>query len=539
MSKRVKRAAAAALMLLAVSPAASAAGLGRLTVLSALGQPFRAEVDLVSVKKDELTSLNARLASPDAFRQADLPYTAYVSNLKLSIDKRPNGDPYLRVTSSQPLNEPFIDFLVELYSGTGRLVRAYTALVDPPVIQEGTQAGATAEPDATAAGSEAPSEIRPLPAPTEIQPQPPAPEAPAASAAGPETGALAESPAPVRPEPMPLQREVTPPEGGTIAPAQPPLATDEGGGEYGPVKRGDTLSRIAREHLPADVTLNQMLVLLFRNNPDAFVGKNMNRLKTGKVIRLPEASEFDSLTPQAARKEVRVQAANWNAYRERLAAMASGAEPADEAMDRTASGKVTTAVEEPGAPTKESPQDVLKLSKGEPAKPGPAAATEPGAPSQARVRSLEEEVAAKGKEVREANDRIAQLEKQIKDMQALLEMKSKGMADLQKGAPKVGHLLHRNPPGRRKCPRPNPNRWCRRRRPARRRPRRSHPGPPETWCRLQASPVPWPKRLPPGLPNRRRPPPSRSPSSCPRRPRRLRASSTNCSETRWRWVRVP
>ena len=96
------------------------------------------------------------------------------------------------------------------------------------------------------------------------------------------------------------------------------------------VKRGDTLSKIAKEYKPDDVTLEQMLVLLYRNNKDAFVSNNMNRLKTGKVLSIPDPSEASGIPVKEARKEVRLQVADFNAYRERLAAAAGQAMPAPE-----------------------------------------------------------------------------------------------------------------------------------------------------------------------------------------------------------------
>ncbi len=205
---------------------------------------------------------------------------------------------------------------------------------------------------------------------------------------------------------------------------------------YGPVTLGDTLANIARATKPADVSLEQMLVLLFRGNPGAFAGKNMNRLKTGKIIKLPSADQYGSITPADARKEVLVQARDWNAYREKLAVKAEEATPAAESAEQAAAGKVTAKVEDEAAAVKEQPKEVLKLSQNEPA----AAAA--GAPSgdaktgqgAARVRALEEELAARDKAVKDANERIGKLEKTIKDLQALLEIKNKGMADLQKPA---------------------------------------------------------------------------------------------------------
>ena len=389
--KSLVRAIAFAMALGAWSSATYAAGLGKLNVVSSLGQSFRAEIDLVLVKKEEASSLAVKLASPDAFKQADLPFTAYVSGLKLSVEKRPNGDPYVKVSSYQPLNEPFIDFLVELSWTSGRLVRAYTALVDPPTIT-----------DVEAA----------KPAP-EVRAAPPAPEPKAEPApAKPAAGAIEAAPAERAP---------------AAASASTPPAKSATGAEV-KVKRGDTLEKIGQAHKPADVSLEQMLVMLYRDNADAFVGKNMNRLRAGRILRLPDSAELASIAPADAHKEVRIQAADWNAYRDRLAAAVGGAPAGEAGAGRTAAGSVTTKVEDKIPAPPEAPREVLKLSKGEPGKAG-APATDGD-----RVRSLEEEVAAKDKAVGEANMRVAALEKTVKDMQSLLEMKSKGGTNVVKPA---------------------------------------------------------------------------------------------------------
>ncbi len=110
---------------------ANAAGLGRLAVLSSLGQPFRAEIDLVS-HQDELTTLSSRIASPDAYKQIDFQYGSALAGLRLNVKKQPNGRAYIEVTSSRPVNEPFIHLLIELIGDSTRIIRGYTALIDPP-----------------------------------------------------------------------------------------------------------------------------------------------------------------------------------------------------------------------------------------------------------------------------------------------------------------------------------------------------------------------------------------------------------------------
>jgi pilus assembly protein FimV len=416
--------------LLSICAVSHAAGLGKLNVTSALGEPLKAEVELLA-EKNEIGSLAARLASPDAFERAGLVYSNLLTSVKVSLEKRAGGEPYVRLTSTQPVTEPFVDLLIELTWSSGRISREFTALLDPPsVIAEREKQKASA------------AEVRAAPTPPQPKAEP-VPE-PVAEASKPEA-AKAEEPvaqAPAEPKPAPVP--TAPVE--TIGGSQPTLFNEgsalpsgakaaPGADAYGPVKSGDTLGKIASATKPSDVSLEQMLVLLARNNPDAFSGKNMNRLKTGKILQLPSTDQFASMSEADARKEVKVQARDWRAYREQLAAAAGQGAPAEQPAQQAVSGKVGPAVEDKAASAKEPPKEILKLSKNEPAAGATAAGVAGGdAKAAARVRALEEEVVARDKAVKESNDRVARLETQIKDLQALLEMKNKGMADLQKPA---------------------------------------------------------------------------------------------------------
>lgn len=124
-------AVAVATALLSAAPAA-ALGLGRLTVQSALGETLRAEIDVTSITAEESSSLNLRVAPPEAYRAAGVEYNAALANAQVSLQRRPDGRPVLRVTGDRPLVEPFVDVIVEATWATGRLVREYTVLLDPP-----------------------------------------------------------------------------------------------------------------------------------------------------------------------------------------------------------------------------------------------------------------------------------------------------------------------------------------------------------------------------------------------------------------------
>ncbi len=363
------------LALLLVPVLAHAAGLGRLTVQSNIGQPLNAEIDLVSVRGDEASSLVARLASPDAYQQSNLQYNSSLTGLKLSVERRADGQYFIKVAGSRPINEPFIDLLIELSGGGNKLVREYTALLDPPGYGQSV-AAAPAPPSPVAAS-------RPI-------------AAPAAPAAAPITAPAART-------------------------AAAPVAAGGKAQEYGPIGKGETLGKIAASLKPQGVSLEQMLVGLYRSNPDAFIRNNMNLVKSGKILRVPDAQELTAISPGDAANEIRTQVADWRAYSGRVADKVGTAPEGGS----TASGRITAKVDDPA---ESASKDVVKLSKGDPGKGGKALTGE------AKTRALQEELVARNKALAEANDRIAQLEKTINDTKKLAELKSPGMAAAQQKA---------------------------------------------------------------------------------------------------------
>lgn len=362
---------ALALVLLLLAPlAVHAAGLGRLTVQSSLGQPLIAEIELVAVRGDEASNLVVQLGSPEAYQKANLQYNSGVNGLKLSVDRRPNGQPYIKITGNRPINEPFVDLLIEMIGAGSKLMREYTALLDPP--------GYGSQQMQAAPAPMAMPESRPI-----AMPAVPAPKAevPVAAASG-------------------------------SASAQ----------EYGPIAKGETLGKIATSLKPEGVSLEQMLVGLYRSNPDAFIRKNMNLVKAGKILRVPDAAELAAITKSDAVSEYRTHVADWRAYVNKLADNA-GQAPAG---GSTARGRITARVEDTGGAG--GSKDVVKLSKGEPGKDGKPLT------GAAKADAATEEKVARKQELVEAKERIAQLESTVKKGQKLAELKSSGMADAQKQA---------------------------------------------------------------------------------------------------------
>lgn len=353
-----------------------AAGLGRLNVLSGLGQPFKGEIELVSVQPSELETLAVRLASVENYAAAQLGYPDPALGLRLSLDKRESGLPVIRITSAGAIDEPVFNLLVDLSWVGGKIQREYTALLDPT----GYKA-----PVAVGAASRVESGVLP--------------------------GRLVSS---VIQSPMPLSPSARPARVVASAPASVP--------DRYSVKAGDTLSSIARVVQPDGVSLEQVIVGLYQANPDAFSG-NMNRLKRGKILQIPKANELVAVNKPAAIREIRAQSADWQSYRRQLSE-AVAKTPATDVGAPVSGGRITTQVEDKAVMPGNAEKDVLKLSKG-------AGKAEE---QSGRVKMLEEEVAARKKALEDANQRVTELQKNIQQMEALAALQSQTGAALQQKA---------------------------------------------------------------------------------------------------------
>jgi pilus assembly protein FimV len=397
---------------------AEAAGLGKLVVNSALGQPLAAEIELIAADKAELDSISASLANAQAFQDAKIDFASTLTNLRFAVVKKSNGKAVLKVTSTKPVNDPFLDMLVELNWASGRLVREYTLLLDPPGMTPSQTVAPVAPvavnaPVAAAPGSAA--KVAPTPAPTEPVTTS-IPSKPAAASTGKHAGKS------VKPQPKKAGAEEEPQ-------AAKARAAAPAGSMEGPirVKRGDTLGKIARRVKPGGVTLEQTLVGLFQANSAAFNGNNMNRLKAGAKLKLPPADEMALVSGRKAREEIQLQASDWQAYRQKLAEGVAKAPEMPAKKGQASAGKITTRVEDKSHPKPAEPQDVLKLSKAvtPPASTGAATAQAEAAKKQAMEAAKAEDAAAKAKAQKEASERAAVLEKQIQDMQKLVDEKNK------------------------------------------------------------------------------------------------------------------
>ncbi|MDD4886935.1 MAG: fimbrial protein FimV, partial [Thiomonas sp.] len=321
---------ALAIALGATAGQAYAFGLGGIKVQSALGQPLRAEIDITQLSADEASSLKVGVAPPDAFQAAKLQYSSALSGIRIKLERNPDGRAYLRVTSSSPINEPFLDLLIRAQWSSGQISRDYTLLLDPPNFQPA--------PSVAQVPVQAPPSVQtPAQTPSSAPPVAAAPAMPAAPA---------------------LQTPVT-----SAAKPKPMGKTAAAEGQY-VVKRGDTLGKIAAASGVETVSLDQMLTAIYRANQSAFIDGNINLLKAGAVLQMPSAEQAQGIPQQEARRFVVTQSENFNAYRQRLAAMSGQAKPQAQQSQREATGKVQAQVQEPVS-TGAQAESKLKLSKAE------------------------------------------------------------------------------------------------------------------------------------------------------------------------------
>ena len=359
-----------------------ALALGRITAMSNLGEPLVASIEIPDINAEEMASLKAALASPEAFRIAGMEYNPALSNAQVTMTRRENGSSQLLIRSDKIVTDPFLNLVVNVNWSTGRIVRNYTLLLDPPAAKQSETA------------INAPIATLPAPVPT------PAPQA-AAPVQAP-VQAPAPSPAPVAsasvaaPVAMPKAAVAAKP----IAVAAKAPTTNSG--EQVKVSNGDTAGKIAANNLPANVSLDQMLAAMLRGNPQAFTGNNVNRLKTGAILDLPTEAQAAAISASEARQSLVAQSKDFNNFRRKLAESAPAL--ASKTTDRAASGKIEAKVDDQKAAA--VTPDKLTLSKG-----GLTAGDKSAAAAKENLEKI-----AKERQAKDDAARSAELAKNIKDL---------------------------------------------------------------------------------------------------------------------------
>ena len=382
---------------------AFALGLGPIQVKSGLNQPLVAEIPVLADSAVETNELRVDLASAEDFARVGLNRGRVGVPIEFAIGTS-GKQTVIKLTTKEIVREPFLDFLIQVNWSKGKLLREYTVLLDPPVapaVVKSVKPAAAAPPPPVA-------EARPAPAP---RPAPPPVAAPAPTAPPPVAKEAAPSPAPK-----------------SAAPAPRAVAPSAAAGEYGPVKKGETLSGIAGGLDAGD--LNQVMLALLKANPKAFYRDNVNALKSGAVLRIPSAEEIAAAgSVRAAVSAIRAQNESWrDAAKPTQVNQAGGLPPLETPATapksapagksehlalvppKAGSGNETSGAERPGA--------------------GSGNAKE-AAEARAELSRTKETLATKEQEATELKSRVKQLEDINDKGRHLISLKDSEIADLQ------------------------------------------------------------------------------------------------------------
>ena len=266
---------------MALPTASNALSLGDIESNSSLNQPFEGTINLLSTSIKEANLLKVKVASPAVFNRVGIDRPAFLNSIRFRTTVR-NGKPVIVVRSSQPINEPFLNFLLEVSWPNGQLLKEYTVLLDPPVLVQADTAIAS-----NAAG------VRKEPGRQNQTYNP---------------SSITQT---ARQQPRRVVRSVAPTRQTQLRrPAQPRAASSSRVRNYR-VRRGDTLYKVAGKLGYKGIRKEQMMVALFNKNKRAFSKRNMNNLKAGALLSRPSYQEAKALSSRRAKAEVVAQARAW------------------------------------------------------------------------------------------------------------------------------------------------------------------------------------------------------------------------------------
>ena len=370
--------------------------LGRPQIQSKLGEPLKLEVQVSDLSAQEAQEFQASLANATVYQAAKIGRVAGLDNVRITMVRKGDDLYLLQFQGAEAISEPYVDLLLEFRWASGR---AYRNLGFPLSNGQAPEPSAVASNDPPSANN-LPPIPEDKPAPVAVPPRPaplPPPAKEPANKAAPKPKAdkaVVEKPATNKPESGVLTKS-----GDTIE-----------------VVRGDTASKLMMTYsVGGDVSLDQMLVSLLRNNPKAFVDNNVNRLKAGALITLPTEEEVAAIDRKQAREDIRLQALDFDAYRSQLAGQVGKTKLAD-ANERESKGGLKAQVDNKA----QKSSDQLTLSK-------------PGASDADKVKqNLESEQAAQRNQ--EVSKNVTELDAISKAAGKMQDGLSSSMPNLPAGA---------------------------------------------------------------------------------------------------------
>jgi pilus assembly protein FimV len=400
-------------------------GLGEIEVNSSLNQLLKADIELLSATPEEAETIIVKLASRKEFSRAGIDRPYLLNDLRFKSEVI-DGVPHILVTSSTPIREPYLNFLVEIDWPNGHLLREYTVLLDPPVFM--TQGASTSSAPAAQSDS---SGFRPS-------------SSGSSNVIPVATPGMAASPRPAAGAPVPKpQRQVA---SQTYIPApyvQQQTTINQPPGSYR-IKTGDTAWSLASAMRPdQSITVEQMMIAMLRSNPESFIDENINGLKRGYILRLPDYDQIDSIDPEEARALVREQAALWREYQQSHAGgQPVSAMPSDDMGGSSSMGEAA----ETAADQDEAFLEIVSAGTGTSTMSGKDPTEMSPQELRAELALARERVETERVEKEAMQQRIISLEENIAKMKGMLAIEDEQLSDIQAlGMPAEGETGQTEP----------------------------------------------------------------------------------------------
>jgi FimV-like protein len=386
MSQKIKNLFLFCLLLLPL--VGNALQLGKIVVTSSQGQPLNAEIEMMLTPGEDLSKLKTSLATKESYESQGIERLAIHNNISVELQKNEKGQTFLKLKSTQPVPDPFLDLLIQVDSAKGRNYREYTVLLDPPetpiIQQEKIVAIDKAEP-------------LPMNDKKEVK----------------------ES---VDKNKITFEKENK----NNLKPLEKNKPADLSSKSI-TVKPADTIYKIARENKIPGITTEQMVVGIFNLNELAFTNKNINGLEVGQKIALPTKDDFMNLTHAKAMAEIKIQSSQWNKYSTKTAEAVANS---PKIISTTPEVPLTPATIIQNQPASSAPR--IKLT-------GDTLTNNKNSKEiiQKEINQINDDKTALEKNIKDAEQKIILLEKELADAKKILTISNQALFDLQEKSKQV------------------------------------------------------------------------------------------------------
>lgn len=386
MSQKIKNLFLFCLLLLPL--VGNALQLGKIVVTSSQGQPLNAEIEMMLTPGEDLSKLKTSLATKESYESQGIERLAIHNNISVELQKNEKGQTILKLKSTQPVPDPFLDLLIQVDSAKGRNYREYTVLLDPPetpiIQQEKIVAIDKAEP-------------LPMNDKKEVK----------------------ES---VDKNKITFEKENK----NNLKPLEKNKPADLSSKSI-TVKPADTIYKIARENKIPGITTEQMVVGIFNLNELAFTNKNINGLEVGQKIALPTKDDFMNLTHAKAMAEIKIQSSQWSKYSTKTAEAVANS---PKIISTTPEVPLTPATIIQNQPASSAPR--IKLT-------GDTLTNNKNSKEiiQKEINQINDDKTALEKNIKDAEQKIILLEKELADAKKILTISNQALFDLQEKSKQV------------------------------------------------------------------------------------------------------